>query len=325
LHGLEDVAKTAYRRKDAGGTLVRPTLIRYADDFVVLCADKEGVLQAQKAIAEWLDGIGLRLHPSKTRVTHTLHLEGGQIGFDFLGFNIRQYPVGKTRTGTNRYGRPLGFKTLITPSKDAVKRHMTEVGKVVADHRGAPQAALIGRLNPLINGWCAYHRTVVAKRTFADCDNQLYAQLRSWAKFRHPSKPQKWIVRRYWSMHPGARWDFVWKRQGQIVYRLRDHAATPIKRHVKVKGTASPYDGNLVYWARRLAEHPLTSSETGKLLRRQAGKCARCGLYIREEDCYEIDHIIPRSCGGNDLLLNKQILHGHCHQRKTAEEAGGCR
>jgi len=70
-------------------------------------------------VAVWLAGMGLELKPSKTRITHTLHPDAGQVGVDFLGFHVQQVPVGKTHTGTNGHGTPLGFKTISTPRKDA--------------------------------------------------------------------------------------------------------------------------------------------------------------------------------------------------------------
>jgi RNA-directed DNA polymerase len=109
-----------------------------------------------------------------------------------------------------------------------------------------------------------------------------------------------------------------WTFQAQDGSRLASHAATPIKRHVKVKHTASPYDGNLVYWAQRLKDHPLTGTRTGILLKHQKGQCAYCGLYFKPGDLLEIDHVIPRRLGGDDRLMNLQVLHRHCHDQKTA-------
>jgi hypothetical protein len=64
--------------------------------------------------------MGLELKPSKTRIAHTLkQYEPEKPGFEFLGFNIRQYPTGKYQSGKTTKGeRLLGFKTIITPSKE---------------------------------------------------------------------------------------------------------------------------------------------------------------------------------------------------------------
>jgi 5-methylcytosine-specific restriction endonuclease McrA len=57
-----------------------------------------------------------------------------------------------------------------------------------------------------------------------------------------------------------------------------------------------------------------------KLLKTQKGKCTHCGLFFREEDVLEVDHIIPESKGGKDEYKNLQILHRHCHDAKTAKD-----
>ncbi|MEH2465787.1 HNH endonuclease [Nostoc sp.] len=99
--------------------------------------------------------------------------------------------------------------------------------------------------------------------------------------------------------------------------RLRSHAETLIVRHVKVKGDASPYDGNLIYWSTRMGEHPEVSTRVATLLKAQKGKCTHCQLYFREEDVLEVDHKIPRSKGGKDEYKNLQILYKHCHDKNS--------
>ncbi|MEB3830276.1 hypothetical protein LKK83_22650, partial [Phormidium sp. CCY1219] len=65
---------------------------------------------------------------------------------------------------------------------------------------------------------------------------------------------------------------------------------TPIVRHVKVKGEASPYDGNLKYWSTRMGKQPGVPTRVSKLLKKQKGKCTHCGHYFKEEDIMEVDH-----------------------------------
>jgi len=72
---------------------------------------------------KWLSDIGLELKPSKTRLAHTLNKLGVEPGFNFLGFNVRQFPVGKYNSGKKALEGLLGFKTIITPSKESQTRH----------------------------------------------------------------------------------------------------------------------------------------------------------------------------------------------------------
>ena len=118
LHGLEEHIAQAFPADKAGrlrgaikkygrGNVSAPTVIRYADDFVVLCDEKAVVQRCKELISEWSSGIGLELKPEKTRLTHTLNpewSEDGKAGFDFLGHHIQQFPAGDYRSIINRYG-----------------------------------------------------------------------------------------------------------------------------------------------------------------------------------------------------------------------------
>lgn len=328
LHGMENRIKQAFPK----GTILKKgkysgyqpgaMLIRFADDFVVLHEDISVVQRCQEIISEWLKDYHLELKPSKTRLAHTLlEVEGQKPGFDFLGFNIRQYPKGKYNTGKNTKGERLGFKTIITPSREKVKAHYDHVAHVVDAYKAAPQAALIKQLNPIIRGWANYYATVISKEIYASLDDLVYRKLTSWAKFRHPKKSKTWVSKKYWHSIDGDNWVFSTQESGENPLRLLDHAHIKIVRHVKVKGELSPYDGNLVYWSTRMGNNPQMSKRVSSLLKWQKGKCTHCGLFFRENDVMEIDHIIPKSQGGKDEYKNWQLLHRHCHDTKTANDS----
>ena len=65
----------------------------------------------------------------------------------------RQFPVGKTHTGKDTKGKPLGFKTIITPSKEGVQRHVQELRRILQKGQSLPQEEIIDQLNPVIHGW----------------------------------------------------------------------------------------------------------------------------------------------------------------------------
>jgi len=324
LHGMEErikqYAETLRGNKSKNKQAI--TLIRYADDFVIMHPEQEVILQSQEVIKEWLAEMGLELKPSKTRITHTLEKYNGKVGFDFLGFNIRQYPVGKNQCGTNTQGTKLGFKTLIKPSAEKIKTHIRKIGEVVDKHKGSPQVALIKRLNPIIRGWCNYYSTVVSKETFGKCDNNLTQKLLRWADRRHPMKNKTWTVKKYWHTEGNRNWVFS-TREGENPFKLALHQDTKITRYVKVKGNRSPYDGDTIYWSSRLGKHPEMPNEKSYLLKKQKGKCAYCGLTFHDGDYIETDHIIPKSQGGKNIKSNKQLLHRHCHDLKTAQDSTG--
>jgi RNA-directed DNA polymerase len=123
LHGLETAIHAVSQQH-------RVAVIRYADDLVLLCADLPTLEVARARLEAWLAEVGLRLKTSKTHISHTLEEYQRQVGFDFLGFQVRQYRVGKYHTRSYR-GIP-GMKTLIKPSPHAAKRH--------TEHTGSPAA-----------------------------------------------------------------------------------------------------------------------------------------------------------------------------------------
>jgi len=314
LHGLETAITTAFPRTD------RPHVVVYADDFVVLHPTRAGVERARQIAEAWLSGIGVQLKASKTRIGHTLHAVDGRAGFDFLGFSIRHYPTGKTRP--RRDGRrPRSHVLLIKPSTEAVKRHHQALRAVVRGHKAASQQALLIALNPVIRGWAAYYRTVVAKRIFASCDYRLMSTLTHWAGRRHGHKGLRWVIQKYWRRGATGRLEFS-TPAGQ---RLVHHADMPIQRHVKVRGTASPFNADLVYWSQRLCQHPLTTGRIAILLKRQQGRCAWCGLLFTDRNDIEVDHLLPRAFGGAADLANLQLLHRSCHDQKSARDGSATR
>src|SRR5260370_363764 len=308
LHGMEEVVQSKRNRKRQE----QPILVRYADDLVLLHSDLEKLKQAEQKLVDWLAEMGLHMNPKKTRITHTLTPYEGNVGFDFLGFAVRQFPVGKTHTGKNTYGKPLGFKTIIKPSKEAIKRHILALNHRMKKMRSYPQWKLIKELNPVIWGWSNYYRTVVSSDTFSACDRLVWFQLQSWARRRHPRKKRSWIDAKYWKQVDGR--DTFCTPLGA---KLRLHRDTMIQRHEKVRGTASPYDGNLLYWSQRLKAHPLMHARKAKLLQKQQGKCRWCELTFRDEDILEVDHIDHDH--SNDRLSNLMLLHLHCHDERHSK------
>ncbi|WP_413162466.1 group II intron reverse transcriptase [Capilliphycus salinus ALCB114379] len=260
----------------------------------------------------------MELKASKTRLAHTLeNYENQKAGFDFLGFNIRQYKVGKYTSGRDTKGRLLGFKTLVTPSKESQERHYRRICEEIEKLKGQSQAVLISKLNPIIRGWCNYFSTGVSKRIFTKLSYLTSWKLWKWGVKRHQNKGRKWISSKYFRTIGGDNWTFATSREGSNPMVLMKHSQTAIVRHVKVKGDKSPYDGDLIYWSSRRGTHPEMPKPTASLLKKQKGKCAHCGLFFRDGDLIEVDHIIPKSRGGKNEYKNNQLLHRHCHDEKS--------
>ncbi len=331
LHGMENEIKKladSFDMRDSRGKKMSMrakrssvSIIRYADDFVILHEDITIIQRCKEVISEWLKDMGLELKPSKTRLAHTLEVyEEEKPGFDFLGFNIRQFKVGKYTSGKNTTGKKLGFKTIITPSKEKQKRHYRDIAETIEKHRGQSQVALIRNLNPIIRGWCYYFSKVSSSKVFNRLKNLTYWKLYKWGKKRHQKKGSKWMRNKYFMNLDGDNWIFATGRVGKNPLRLLKHDEVKITHHVKVKGEASPYDGDLIYWSSRMGKYPGVLIRTATLLKKQKGVCPHCGLFFRDGDVIELDHIIPKSKGGKNESKNWQLLHRHCHDEKTRND-----
>jgi 5-methylcytosine-specific restriction endonuclease McrA len=86
---------------------------------------------------------------------------------------------------------------------------------------------------------------------------------------------------------------------------------TMIRRLVKVQGNKSPYDCDWVYWSTRLGCDPSKARRVTRLLKRQRGCCALCGLRFTTEDVREVHHHDRNH--HNNAFDNLRLMHGHCH------------
>ena len=327
LHGMEnrikELAKEFNMRNKKGHLLSislrrrSVSLIRYADDFVIIHESLAVVQRCKEVISEWLKDMGLEIKPSKTRLIHTLNeYEGQKAGLNFLGFNIRQFKSGKYTSGKNTNGQLLGFSTIITPSKESQKAHYQKIKEVIDKHRAKPQYMLIKNLNPIIRGWCNYFSIGCPSKVFYRMDFQIYWKLQRWARRRHPNKGKHWISNKYFHKIGNRNWVFS-TRSEKNAFALLEYGSFKAKIHTKIKGNASLYEGNLTYWSTRMGEHPEMPMRTASLLKKQKGKCTHCGLFFMDEDLIELDHINPKAIGGKDEYKNWQLLHRHCHDEKT--------
>jgi RNA-directed DNA polymerase len=306
LHGLDEAI-----------TRVHPQarVIAYADDCVVVHEDRRILEQSQQLLRLWLAEIGLTLHETKSHSCHTR--EGEDPGLEFLGCHIRHYRVGQHQAGKRPGDQRLGYKTLIKPAKANLQEHLAELGRIMRRSKALPQGEVIRQLNPAIRGWAHYDRSGVSKAVYARLDALTWAKLRRWAHRRHPTKATPWVIQRY-CHRLGTRLTLATSATAPHAGHLHTHSEIPSTRHIKVRGTRSPYDGDWVYWSTRQGRHPGVSPRLAMLLKQQRGRCAYCGLFCHDDDRIEIDHIDGDR--RHARMTNLQALHGHCHEAKTREQ-----
>lgn len=303
LDGLDDLLAEKF-----GSPSLKVHYSRYADDFVITGSSKELLEnEVRPLVRDFLAFRGLTLSEEKTKITHISE------GFDFLGQNVRKY----RHSGPNP-------KLLITPSKKNVHTFLEEIRKAIHRLRAAPQSFVIETLNPKILGWANYHRHVVAKDTFAKVDHAIWRSLWQWAKRRHPNKPRRWALHRYFGTLGGRRCIFQgWKYEKdgtKKLLTLRNTSDVAIVRHQKIRGAAQPFDPAFEeYFEERLTVKMERSLEGRRKLlylwKRQKGLCPVCGEPITKITRWHTHHLIRRADGGSDSVLNLWLLHPNCHRQ----------
>jgi group II intron reverse transcriptase/maturase len=154
-------------------------LVRYADDFVVMCDTKTACEQAEQRIRAILGRLGLELHPEKTRRVDLSH---GQAGFDFLGCHLRKRMSGPI--WERRHQRVYYLQRW--PSPRAMQRIRQRV-KAVTTRAGCHRDLrdLIAQLNPMLRGWGGYFRTGNAADKFQQVDDYVHWRLKRLLMKRH--------------------------------------------------------------------------------------------------------------------------------------------
>ena len=214
------------------GNNERLNLILYADDFVVISPSREKIVSyVLPKLRTFLKERGMELNEAKTKIVHR------DEGFDFLGFNIRQY-----------YNRTRGL-CLVKPSKKAIKQHLKHIKTIISINKQMKADELISKLNPIIRGWANYYCYSSAKETFNYIDYRIWKMLWQWCLRRHKDKGKRWIRRRYFMNLGNRKWVFGERKENVLLFCRSFRAGV---KYTPVKGYNSPYDASLhEYWSNR--------------------------------------------------------------------------
>jgi RNA-directed DNA polymerase len=205
---LSNIYLHALDQAFAGGA--HGSLVRYADDFVVACHSELEARAARQLAGEVLAGLGLELHPEKTRL---VDLREGREGFDFLGCHFRARVSGRMlERGVRRYYLQRW------PSQRAMKRirarikALTGIGRAGMDIRDVIKA-----INPILRGWGNYFRTGNAATKFIQIDGYVRRRLHGLMRKRYGRnlKPGQWEI-----------WTREWF-EAHGLYRLRGTVRYP--------------------------------------------------------------------------------------------------
>lgn len=300
LDGLEEVLHSHFGKRNSPASYAnKVNYVRYADDFIITGISKELLEREVKPIVTaFMAERGLELSEEKTLITHI------DEGFDFLGQNARKYKG----------------KLLIKPSHKSVTNLLKKVRDEVNSMKAVSAAVLIQRLNSILRGWAYYHRHIVAKETFNYVDYRVWKILWQWCRRRHGNRQKRWIKAKYFKSYGTRNWTFSGMKLNGEVVKLIYTMDVAIKRHIKIKAEANPYDPVFEEYFEKRLERVWKDSIQGqsKLLRlwlRQQHCCVMCRQRITKETGWNIHHVVERVNGGSDDLSNLVLLHPNCHRQ----------
>lgn len=323
LHGIENLLKqwittkpNYYKKKSTIAKQQALTVVRYADDFVVMHVDKEIILEAKLILADWLKSTsGLTFNEHKTTIRQSNQ------NFQFLGHSFITIQ------------RKVKQRIKIYPSRQSQQKLLTKIRTIIQNNKATSTYELIKILRPVTQGWANYFKYSQCSEVFKRLDFLIFQKLRAWVFRRDRRNGRNFIKQKYFP--EPATYTFndtqhinKWILNGTGLTKTGNkHTVflpllswTKSEKFIKVQNTASPYDGNDLYWIKRTAKFGNFAPSKRKLLLQQAGQCNLCNEQILAFDITETDHIIPLAAGGKNKYDNLQLLHKHCHLKKTSSD-----
>jgi len=175
-------------------------LVRYADDFVVMCRTKTDVGRAERRVRQVLAWLGLELHPEKTR---QVDLSRGKQGFDFLGCHLHKRMSGPIWERS----RKRVYYLHRWPSQRSMKRIRARIRALTPRARCHEDLRVVihTALNPLLRGWGECFRTGNAARKFNQLDTYVWKRLCHLLVQRHnrhlrPGQLEQWTRDYFWRL-----------------------------------------------------------------------------------------------------------------------------
>jgi RNA-directed DNA polymerase len=217
-------ARRARRRRKGLGNW---RIVRYADDFVVLCdTNPEQCEQARQLATQALEPMGLTLSPHKTLTTH---LSGG---IDFLGFHIRW----QRKQGTNKW------HVYTFPAQRAIRQVKQKLRALTHRSSTADLETILTRINQILKGWAMYFRHGVSYHVFDHLHQYTWHRIVTWQRTLHR---WNWQQLRHWLTTPQGHWKPIQARNtilynptsiGIIRYRYRGYTIpNPFQAPLKTK------------------------------------------------------------------------------------------
>lgn len=225
-------------------------IVRYADDFVIIHENKQVLDACIIETKRWLSEIGLEISEEKSS------LRDARQGFKFLGFQVILI------------SRHKEYRICIKPSKDSCLRLIDRIRTVLSYSKALSSYDLVSKLRPIIIGWANYFRYCECFNTFHKLTDVIFRMLRAWVFRRDTRNGRKVIKEKYFpsgktylfnGVEHKDNWVLVGTKRikkGVVKTNFLPHIVwVQSKKHVKIQGDQTPFNGDNVYWAKRMEKY----------------------------------------------------------------------
>ena len=256
LHGLEKHIKEWTHNRSSfvtvnryGQTKKRQSLsvIRYANELLLIHPDKTIIYEAKKEISQWLlNGSSFQFNNEKT------YIGNSKDGFNFLRFTFI------TIKKNNK------IRTKIYPSRKSQELLILKVRNVIQKNQNVSAYKLISLLRPIIIDWANYFKYSECEKCFQNLTNLIVQQLRAWVFRRDTRNGRKKVKQKYFSNTKEYYFNFTQHNDNWILNGKTKNNNDTIKENwlphlmwvkgekwIKIKDNKSPFDGDIMYWNKR--------------------------------------------------------------------------
>lgn len=330
LHGLESEVGVKYNTQ--GVSQKGRSLIRFADDMVLMCHTREDSLLALEDLKISLNKRGLEISNAKTKIVNILE------GFDFLGYNFKLSPklhasYYKCINSSDPDNLRINFKLVavyVAPSPKSIKKVKVKLKDICIKYSSNMTTLFIKKMNDVIKGFAQSKWHWHSSMTFSRLDHYLYLICMRWVKRRHPDKNVGWRVKNYFKTlslgnkttkwvffaNKGKKWEnedmsylFMYKffwfrihhyRYGRMGSNPDDKRERKYFEDLRIRrGNSRPFS--------------LLFKKDRDLATSQLHLCPICDQSLHNGEQLHIHHITPRKNGGKSIFSNLVYLHSSCH------------
>ena len=275
LNGIESIHRYHVQYKEGKRITLKTPTKSIVEPSIRYADDMVIILRPEDSAIEILERINEFLRKRGMNVSQKkTKVTATTDGFDFLGWNFQVQKNGK-------------FKS--TPSVDNFKAFRKKV-KHIVNNSNYGSIVKAEKLAPIVRGWRNYHKFC---KMNGSKHSLWFMHHRAYTVFNKEAKQNRYSSEK-----------LIKKAFPTVPYSEN--------KHISVKGTKSPYDGDIAYWSERNSK--LYEGETSKALKKQNHRCASCGLKFIDEERVHLHHIDGNHA--NWKKNNLEAIHESCHDYK---------